>query len=426
MRLFSNVHFSSSSRKIKFLTGGIQVVFRGLKILSDAEIELKGTLEKGLSLYGGKTMLIIEKRIEKLRKLLHKKKVDCFMVLVEENRRYLSGFRAEDTQLDEISGALFISKEKLILATDGRYELQAKDEAPLYDVYCYKKGLIHEIPDILKKVNSKKIGFESDRLSYHKYKKIIEKLSKANLKIKFIPINNYIEDFRMIKEDPEIKKIKQSLKIAEIAFKDMLNNINIQGMTEKEVAWELEKKMIENGAESPSFPTIVASGKNSAMPHATPTSKKININEPIIFDWGAKLDGYCSDISRTVYIGKKDSFYNKVFNTVYDAQKKAIEAIKPGISSKAIDNISRKYIDDNGFKDKFMHGLGHGIGLMVHEKPSIGRMKDTILEPGMVFTVEPGIYIEDWGGVRLENIVAVHDDGVKVLNKLELRIEEYN
>ncbi|MCP4370542.1 MAG: M24 family metallopeptidase, partial [Deltaproteobacteria bacterium] len=191
------------------------------------------------------------------------------------------------------------------------------------------------------------------------------------------------------------------------------------GMTERQLAWEMEKEIREAGAQALSFPTIAASGPNSALPHAIPSDRKIKAGEPILFDWGARLDSYCSDISRTVMIGAPDETFKKVFTTVLDAQQMATDAIKPGISSKAVDKIARDRIEKSGFKGKFGHGLGHGTGLAVHEHPRLSPLKKTTLETGMVFTVEPGIYIPNWGGIRLENMVVVRDDGVEVLNQID-------
>ena len=181
----------------------------------------------------------------------------------------------------------------------------------------------------------------------------------------------------------------------------------------------MEKGMREAGADALSFPTIVAAGTNSALPHAIPGDRVINNGEPILFDWGARLNGYCSDISRTVVLGKPDSTFEKVFQTVLDAQRLATDAIKPGISSKAVDKVARDHIETKGFGGKFGHGLGHGTGLAIHESPRLSPLKDIVLEPGMVSTVEPGVYLPDWGGVRLENMIVVRNNGAEVLNRTD-------
>ncbi|MDL1967569.1 MAG: Xaa-Pro peptidase family protein [Deltaproteobacteria bacterium] len=358
----------------------------------------------------------IEKRVERLRKFLADNNIDTLLVLVEENRRYLSGFTGEDTQFDETAGALFITDKRLILATDSRNDLQAAKEAPLYEIVCYKKGLVKELPDIINTLKTKRLGFESIRMSYMQYNKICKQFNYADIDVELVEADDIMECLRAVKEHTEIEEIKKALFIAESVFINFAENIIKPGMTEKEAAWILEKDLREAGADSLSFPIIAASGPNSALPHAIPGNRKFHEGEAILFDWGAKLNGYCSDISRTLVIGSPDDRFKKIFKTVLDAQLKAIDAIKPGISSKAVDEIARNHIDSTGFKDNFGHGLGHGIGLAVHEPPGISPLKDTLLKKQMVFTVEPGIYIPNWGGVRLEDMVVVGENGAEVLN----------
>jgi Xaa-Pro aminopeptidase len=360
----------------------------------------------------------IENRIKRLRESLSKTDIDTLLVLVGENRRYLSGFTGEDTLFDESAGALLISEAALILATDSRYELQARNEAALYEVICYREGLAKELPGVLKKLNTKRLGFESVRMSCMQYQKVIEALEKADYSTELIAVEEIVENLRIIKEKPEVDLMRQALHIAEEVFGACMQQLRA-GMTEKELAWLLEKGMRESGAEGLSFPPIVASGPNGALPHAIPGDRVIQKGEPILFDWGARLNGYCSDISRTVVIDSPDSTFKKVFHTVLDAQRLAIDAIKPGMSSKAVDKIARDFIEEKGFGGKFGHGLGHGAGLAIHESPRLSPLKDIRLEPGMVTTVEPGIYLPDWGGVRLENMVVVTDDGAEVLNRID-------
>lgn len=360
----------------------------------------------------------IENRLAQLRKSLCEINIDTFIVLISENRRYLSGFTGTDTQLDESAGALFITDQKLILATDSRYELQAKNEVPLYEIYCHKEGLTKALPDILATLGTKSLAFESTRMSHLQYTKIVEQFKSDKFKVDLVPTENIVESQRIIKEEHEIQTMKKSLLIAESVFQDFLSTI-LPGMTEKEAAWAMEKGMREAGAEALSFPTIAASGPNGALPHAIPGDRKFNKGEPILFDWGAILNGYCSDISRTIVIGEPDETFKKVYQTVLDAQQKAIDAVRPGISGKSVDAVARNHIAKMGFKDKFGHGLGHGVGLAVHESPRLSPLKDTKLETGMVFTVEPGIYIPGWGGIRIENMVAVREDGAEVLNSLD-------
>ncbi len=361
---------------------------------------------------------IIADRVEKLRRSLTKSDIDTLLVLVEENRRYLSGFTGEDTQFDESAGALIINADRLVLATDSRYELQAKTEASLFDVVCYKKGLAQELPEILNELKTERLGFESIRMTCREHQKINEELSKSAAGVILVPVEDLVEALRIIKEEQEITALRQALMIAEASFTDLLNRLR-PGMTEKELAWMMEQRMRESGAEALSFPTIVAAGPNSALPHAIPGDRKVQAGEPLLFDWGARLNGYCSDISRTVVLGKPDQTFEKIFGIVLEAQRAAIEAIKPGMSSKAVDQIARNYIEEKGYGGKFGHGLGHGTGLAIHEAPRLSPLKDIVLASGMVSTVEPGIYLPEWGGIRLENMIVVRDDGAEVLNRLD-------
>ena len=360
----------------------------------------------------------IEFRINQLRESLAKDNIDTLLVLVGENRRYLSGFTGEDTMFDESAGALIISDSRLVLATDSRYELQAKNESPLYEIVCHQKGLAKELPKIFDELKTKRLGFESIRMSYKQYSEILEEIKSNRLKIELISTENRVENFRIIKSESEIDALRKALSLAESVFTKCASAIR-PGLTEKEIAWAMERGMREAGAEAQAFPTIVASGPNSALPHAIPGERKLKAGEPILFDWGARLDGYNSDISRTLSIGPPEEPFQSVFQTVLDAQRMAVEAIKPGVSSKAVDKIARDHIEKKGFKGKFGHGLGHGTGLAIHEPPRLSPLKDIPLEPGMVSTVEPGIYIPDWGGVRLENMIVVREDGAEVMNEID-------
>ena len=362
---------------------------------------------------------IISERLKLLRSAMTEKPFDAFMVLISENRRYLSGFTAADTQLNESAGALFISPKHLILATDPRYDLQAAAEAEAYEIYCYREGLANALPEICTLLHTSRLGFESDRLTVKHHQEISEKLAARKMDVQLVPTDHFVEDFRVVKDTREIGETRSALRIAEAAFLDVFKELK-PGMPEKEIAWLLEKSMRSRGADGMSFPVIVAAGTNSAHPHAVPRDRAIRPGEPVLFDWGAVLNGYCSDTSRTIIIGKADDTFQKVFNTVAEAQKRAIDAIKAGVSSKSVDRVARQYIEDNGFKGKFGHGLGHGTGLAVHEAPALSPLKDTVLQPGMIVTVEPGIYLPEWGGVRIENQVVVRENGAEVLNALAI------
>lgn len=362
-------------------------------------------------------MVSIEKRIEFLRHSMSSTDIDTLLVLVGENRFYLSGFSAQDHQYDESAGALLITQNHLMIATDSRFDLQARDEAPQYEVVIYKKGLAKALPDLMKRLDTKRLGFEEARLSYHQYRQFNIELEKASVSVELVPLEDFIEKFRLIKSSKEIELTRQALKLAEGVFRRVVKKM-APGMTEKALAWEMERGMREDGADDLSFPVIVAGGPNSALPHAVPTDRPIAAGEPILFDWGARLNAYCSDTSRTVILGPADDTFKTVHHTVLEAQKRAISAITSGASTKAVDTAARAYIHSKGFEGKFGHGTGHGTGLAVHEGPRLSPLKDTRLEAGMIVTVEPGIYLADWGGVRIENQVVVRENGSDVLNRL--------
>jgi Xaa-Pro aminopeptidase len=357
-----------------------------------------------------------ENRLAGLRAKLQDQGLDTLLVLQAENRRYLSGFTGEDGQCDESAGALFITPERQLLATDSRYETQAQMETPGFEIYCHKEGLAHALPDIVQTLQCERLGFESGRLSYLQFQEFEEKLKEEGASVSLIPTKDLVEELRMIKDAEELDAIGRSLALSESAFETVLKGL-APGLTEKDLAWALEKALRERGAESLAFPPIVASGPNAALPHAIATDRPVGQNEPILFDWGSRLNGYCSDISRTIVLGEPDHTFKTVYQVVRDAQSMAVEAIKPGMSTQTVDSIARDHIAAKGFGDRFGHGLGHGVGLAVHEKPRLSPLRPTSLEVGMVTTVEPGIYIPGWGGVRLENMVVVQEDGAIVLNR---------
>ena len=362
---------------------------------------------------------LIAKRLATLRAILQRVEYDTILILAAENRRYLSGFTGEDGQLDESAGALFITAKDQVLATDSRYALQAKHESPGFDILCYDKGLARSLASILSALGTERLGFESSRMSFHQFQEFNKRLAKERPLVKMVPTENVVEGLRMIKDARELEAIRSALALSEAVFETLCTEL-CPGISEKQLAWTMEKEMRESGAESLAFPPIVASGPNAALPHAVPTGRLVEKDEPLLFDWGARLNGYCSDISRTIVLGKPDSTFQKVYPVVRDAQLKAIESIRPGISSQEVDRIARDHIAAKGFGEYFGHSLGHGVGLATHEKPYLSVTRPMKLEVGMVTTVEPGIYIPGWGGVRLENMVVVEPAGATVLNRSTL------
>lgn len=365
---------------------------------------------------------ILEDRIERLRKKMTESGIDTVMIFSDENREYLSGYTGKDGSYDESAGILTITSDDLILACDPRFDRQAEQEAPLYSVVCYKKRLSQELPGILESVGARKVGVEDARLTVKHYNEITSEIQQKDLHVEILPCNSLFKNLRIRKDDTEVALIRKALKIAETSFLQFKETIK-EGMEEKQAAWILEKLMRENGAQSLSFDVIASSGSQSALPHAIPGEKTFEPGEPLLFDFGAKVDGYCSDTTRTLIMGHKEPQFEEVYQTVFEAQKQAVEAIKPGIKASEVDAVAREYIDSTKFTGKFGHSLGHGVGIAIHEAPRLSRFDDTILEPGMVVTVEPGIYIPEWGGIRLENMILVTEDGACVLN--ETGYEDY-
>jgi Xaa-Pro aminopeptidase len=361
---------------------------------------------------------IYGRRIDRLRKAIRGEKFDTLLIMIPENRRYFSGFTGEDTGFNESAGALLITDRDLVLATDSRYMLQAQQQARAFEVVCYRKGLAKQLPDVLANLQTKVLGFESERLSYKQFREVEKELAASRLSILLEATDNLAEKLRVTKAPDELKATREALRLAESVFAEMVLRLK-PGMSEKQAAWMMEKGLREAGADELSFPLICASGPNSALPHAVPGDRKICTEEPILFDWGVRLDGYCSDTSRTVILGRATPTFSEICQIVLEAQRLAIAAIRPGMSGKAVDEIARQYIRERGYAGRFGHGLGHGTGLAIHEAPRLSPTSEDVLTAGMVVTVEPGIYLPDWGGVRIENQIAVTDDGAAVLNGLD-------
>jgi Xaa-Pro aminopeptidase len=358
------------------------------------------------------------RRVKHIKKILSDKPFDTFLVSEPWNRAYLSGFWAEDMHLTESSGVLLITEKAQVLATDFRYQEQAEKEARQFEIVIYRENLVNVLPDIFAGLATRNLGFEEHHLTYDRFTKITEKLREWNPKGQLLPAGDLVEGLRIIKEPEEVRAMRNSLHLTESVFDAVAAEVSA-GKTENQLAWRIEQLMRESGAEQVSFPPIVASGPHAAMPHAVVSNRQLQESETIIIDLGARLAHYCSDMTRTIILGEVDAKARRVYATVREAQLRAMAAVRPGISSVEVDRVARDYISSAGFGDHFGHGLGHGVGLAVHEKPGFGRSSSMMLQENMVVTIEPGIYLPGWGGVRLENMVRVTADGCEVLNENE-------
>jgi Xaa-Pro aminopeptidase len=360
-----------------------------------------------------------QNRLAKLRENMRHLDLDTFLVLIDANRRYLSGYSSEDGQFDETAGALLITHGTCLLATDSRYDLQARREATGFEVVCYRKSLYEALPQLLRQIAARRVGFESARMTVKHHQDLVQHLQTEASPVVLVAAENQVESLRACKDADEIVITRRAVACAEKAFRELRQWMR-PGMTESEVARKLKDLMVADGAESPSFPIIVAAGPNSAMPHAVPGDRPIKAGEPVLLDWGAKVDGYCSDISRTVVFGNPDAQFRELYAIVREAQASAVVALHSGAHGQAVDTVARKIIKNAGFGDHFGHSLGHGTGLMIHEAPRLSPYSDDFLKAGMIVTVEPGIYLPDWGGIRLENQALVTESGAEILNTLDL------
>jgi len=335
-------------------------------------------------------------------------------IIQPENRRYLSGFKAEDMQFTELSCSLLIDNTRLILITDSRYATAALEESPDFEVHALQRGLVQELPQLVESLGLRYLLFEEDYLTWGLHNRLTKKLEQLSPHVRLKPLNGPVEEMRARKDALEIKALEISAsQICEI-LDEVIAGLK-PGMTERQVAWKIDKLAHEAGAERLSFPSIVASGPNSALPHAVPTDRKLKKKEPIILDLGVRMNGYCSDITRTIFLGAPDPDFKKIYNIVRRAQLAALEQLRPGIVTTHLDGVARQVISDAGFGDFFGHALGHGVGLATHENPRLGPQDPVKLEKGMVVTVEPGIYIPGKGGVRLEETVVVESGGPRIL-----------
>ncbi|CAG34855.1 M24 family metallopeptidase [Desulfotalea psychrophila] len=355
------------------------------------------------------------KRIKKIQKTLSRKNLDALLVSQPENRRYLSGYTGGDHGIGETSGVLIIpAKGKVHLLTDFRYQLQAEQDASWTKVLIYTKGLIPLLLKLLPELGIKTLAFESDYTLHSFAKSLREKLGTVG--VTTTPSLNLIEKMRLIKDEDEIDAIRRSVLLNEAVFQEVYADLK-PGITETELAIKIEATMRRRGAERPSFDTIVASGKNSALPHAVPGMDKIRKESPLTIDMGLILDGYCSDMTRTFVLGKPGKKYLKYHRLVRRAQLAGMKAVRAGVTGQEVDAVARKIISDAGYGEYFGHSLGHGVGLAVHENPRLSFSNNKKLREGMIVTVEPGIYIPGWGGIRLENMVVVRKDGCENLNQ---------
>jgi len=364
----------------------------------------------------------MKERLERLRQRMATEGLDALLVgsPVEDvfktygaNRRYLSGFSGS-------VGWLLITQERAFIAVDFRYLEQAQKEAPHFTLFPIKGpmedwfgGLVREAA-----LGGKRLGYEPQGLTVATLDAIRKAVSAlpAGERPRLVPAPPLVEELRAVKGPEELAAIERAAALADETFMAVARRIE-PGWTEAQVAWEIEKYAREHGAEGLSFPVIVAAGEWAALPHAYPRPRPIGEGEPIVIDMGVRVDGYCSDLTRTIVLGRPDERLCRVYDIVLTAQLTAEELVRAGMTGEEAHMLAQRVIAEAGHGEHFGHGLGHGVGLLVHEAPRLAPRSRDVLRPGMVVTIEPGIYIPGWGGVRIEDMVVIGEDGVRVLSK---------
>ncbi|MDD3172437.1 MAG: aminopeptidase P family protein [Herbinix sp.] len=337
---------------------------------------------------------------KKVQKLLQKLSLDAVIISNGNNIRYISGFAGG-------TGYLYLSESRHAVITDSRYTIQAEQEAEGYEIITIEGGsYVEALNDFLITDRINRLGFEDEDMLFGTYSRL-----KASLTVKeFVPVGNEITNMRKIKTPRELEFIKKAESIGDQVFTEILDFIK-PGRTELEIAAKIEYLLKIRGGNDISFPSVVVSGINSSKPHGVPTHKKVENGDFLTMDFGCIYEGYCSDMTRTIVIGKANEKQKDIYNTVLKAQMAALEFLKAGYQGREVDKVARDIIYGAGYKGCFGHGLGHSIGLEIHENPRLSAYEEDIILAGMTETVEPGIYVKGFGGVRIEDLVVVTEDG---------------
>ena len=351
------------------------------------------------------------KRILSLREKMTELSLDATLITSFENYRYFSGFSGSNC-------VLIITQDKLFALTDGRYDVQIRSQTKGFDVTVISNPMNTHICDILASLPLARVGFEAQNMTAFTFEKIKDTVGD---KISFLPCDSSLEEIRAIKDEAEIECIRRAAKIADDAFSAMLREIR-KGTTEKQCAARLEYEMAMHGSEKAAFSTIAASSVRGAMPHASAEEIEIPDNCLMTFDFGAVSGGYCSDITRTIHIGNPSDELCRIWDIVFEVQQECLSKVRAGVSCRELDEFARELFAKYDMEKYFTHSLGHGVGLAIHEAPTLSKRSDTILSENMIVTIEPGLYIEGLGGVRIEDSVVVTRDGCEILTHAPYKI----
>ena len=348
----------------------------------------------------------IGERLRRLREVMHRRNLSAFLITNPTDQFYLTGFDGED-------GAALISPNRVYLITDSRFDEAADLHASWARKIVRRGGLMEAAGRLINRRRLPRIGIQPAHISMRD----ATELRRATSETRLVPVQEAVDQLRLCKDQMELDAIRRAIDIAQKAFTATRRQIR-PGLSERQIAADLEHRMRRLGADAASFPTIVAVGPNASLPHARPGDRRVERGSAVLIDWGARVGGYCSDLTRVVFVVRIPPRLGKVYQVVLDAQLRAIQAIRPQVRADRVDAVARRRIARAGYGKRFGHGLGHGVGLDVHEQPRVSRLSKTEFQPGMVFTVEPGVYLPGVGGVRIEDDVLVTTDGVEVLSTL--------
>jgi len=352
-----------------------------------------------------------DERVDRLRHALRDGGLDAALVTDVADVIYLSGFRGD-------SSYLLVSRDHVWLITDSRYTEQAAMEAPRCEVVQHEASLIKSAAELFVRSRARSLAFEPGAISFAAYGDLTEALDGVEL----APRKDLVRKLRAIKDEDEIERIRRAAEVADAAFRSVVERL-APGQTEREVANALEHEMRKRGARKGAFDVIVAARERSSLPHAQATDAAIEPGDAVLIDWGAERDLYCSDCTRVVFLAPPDGRWSAIYGIVREAQQRALEAVRAGVPARDVDAAARGSIAEAGHGQHFGHGLGHGVGLRVHECPAIKAQSEDVLAEGMVVTIEPGVYLPGWGGVRIEDLVVVREDGAEVLSSVAKDLE---
>jgi Xaa-Pro aminopeptidase len=355
-------------------------------------------------MFPAKDSSVFQARQERLRALMETRRLPSILITNLVNIRYLTGFSGS-------AGIMYLGPRQGVLWVDPRYVLQAREQAKCVDVIGEKKEILKGAATWMRKSGVREIAFEASNLTYAQFEQL-RKETEQRVRLK--PAGEPIEELRVVKDRSEIEVMRSAGKVTAEVFTEILPHLR-PGATEHDLAAEIEYRLCKKGAEGPAFETIVASGLRSAIPHARPSSKPLQESELVILDLGAILTGYAADMTRTVFLGEPSRRVRNLYSAVVKAQMRSVRAVRDQVQAAQVDSAARHSLAKDGLARYFSHSTGHGVGLEIHERPRLGKGETTCLRSGSVVTIEPGIYLEGMGGIRIEDTVLVGPDGPEIL-----------